>query len=136
MLPSGGRQKGCVVSSKAADARVKEALAMMQANERLEIGAIADVLNLSVSRFRHLFKIETGISVKRYQTRLRMARARELLEHSFLRVKEITVIVGISDVSHFTRNYKARYAQTPSQTRALSKHGQAAPQQTAISANK
>ena len=39
---------------------------------------------------------------------------------TFLRVKEVAASVGWNDVSHFVRDYKATYRQTPSQTRSLS----------------
>jgi hypothetical protein len=45
--------------------------------------------------------------------------AKQLLENSYLEVKEVTAVIGVNDVSHFVRNYKAIYHQTPSQTRAL-----------------
>jgi len=113
------KAKSCALVS-ASDSRVRRALELMQQGEPTDAGNIAAILNLSVSRFRHLFKKETGKSIKQYQKMVRLERARELLENSFLRVKEITAIVGIGDVSHFTRDYKVLYGEPPSQTRALS----------------
>lgn len=52
---------------------------------------------------------------------LRLQKAKELLENTFLSVKEVMATVGFSDLSHFVRAYKAQYAETPSQTRAASK---------------
>jgi len=83
------------------------------------VSDIAADLNLSSSRFRHLFKQELGLSPKRYLKLTRLNRAKKLLENSFLRVKEITTVLGVNDVSHFVRDYKAFYRQTPSQTRVL-----------------
>jgi len=103
----------------AIDSRIVGALRLIQKSQSIQPSSIAAILNLSVSRFRHLFKKETGMSVRQYQKLVQLDRARELLQNSVLRVKEITAIIGISDVSHFTRDYKARYRETPSRTRAL-----------------
>ena len=102
----------------ASDARVVRALELMRQSGAMSAGGIAAVLNLSYSRFRHLFKNDTGMTVRKYQKLVRLEQARELLKNSFLRVKEIAAVVDIGDVSHFTRDYKALYKETPSQTRA------------------
>lgn len=101
----------------AKDPRILRALNLIRRAESMRPEAIAAHLNLSTSRFRHLFKKEMGISVRHFQKQAQLTRARELLRSSDLSVKEITAIVGIRDVSHFTRDYKALHKQTPSQTR-------------------
>ena len=42
-----------------------------------------------------------------------MERAKELLETSFLSVKEIAHRVGLNDESHFVRDFKMIYGLTP-----------------------
>jgi transcriptional regulator GlxA family with amidase domain len=54
---------------------------------------------------------------------LRLEKAKYLIENSFLEVKEIAAAVGIGDVSHFVRDYKCFYGETPSQTRTRKKAG-------------
>jgi hypothetical protein len=49
----------------------------------------------------------------RYLRLLRMERAKELLESSFLSVKEIAYQVGLNDESHFVRDFKATYGFSP-----------------------
>ena len=49
----------------------------------------------------------------RYLRLLRMERAKELLESSFLSVKEIAHQVGLNDESHFVRDFKATYGFSP-----------------------
>jgi AraC-like DNA-binding protein len=46
-----------------------------------------------------------------------MQKAKELLENTFLSVKEATVSVGINDESHFVRDFKMNFGLTPSQYR-------------------
>jgi transcriptional regulator GlxA family with amidase domain len=103
----------------ATDPRIRRVVELLKQTHPVTVSEIAPLLNLSVSRFRHLFKKELNVSPTHYLKLARLERARELLENSFLRVKEITALVGANDVSHFVRDYKAFYGQTPSQTRAL-----------------
>jgi AraC family transcriptional regulator of arabinose operon len=102
---------------KVKDRRVLRALESLQSGYAGSGDEIAKGLNISSSRFRHLFKRELGMSHREYQRRLRLMQARQLVANSFLSIKEIAYIVGINDMSHFSRDYKALYGETPSQTR-------------------
>ena len=106
------------IRSAAIDPRIERALELLNEPRAGRIGDIPSILNLSHSRFRHLFRKELGISPAHYVRLIQMERARQLLLNSFLSVKEIAGVVGINDISHFVRDYKALYGQTPSQTRA------------------
>jgi len=76
---------------------------------------LAREVNLSSSRLRHLFKEETGLSPAQYLRSLRMERARELGEGTFLRVKEIMNSVGLRNKSQFTRTFKRAHGLTPAE---------------------
>ena len=80
--------------------------------------AAAKLVNLSLSRLRHLFKQQLGISPIRRLKEIRLAKSRELLQISSLSVKEVVAMAGLADMSHFLRNYKGQYGETPSETRA------------------
>lgn len=90
----------------------------VQADLGLEV--IAKSLNLSVSRFRYLFTNQVGIAPGQYLKSIRLERAKELLETSFLSVKEVMNAVGYRDISHFTREFKSRYQRSPSKFRTSS----------------
>jgi len=79
----------------------------------VDLNALANSVNLSVSRLRHLFKDETGLTPAQYLKRLRLERARELMEESFLRLKEVMPQVGINDESHFVRDFKKKHGLPP-----------------------
>jgi AraC-like DNA-binding protein len=83
----------------------------------VSLGELAQSFNLSASRLRHLFKAETGVSPVQYLQAQRMQKARELLETTFLNVKEVMLEVGVKDKSHFIKGFKKAYGLTPSQYR-------------------
>jgi transcriptional regulator GlxA family with amidase domain len=118
------------------DPRIRQALKFLRQKKTPKLSEVATRLNLSTSRLRHLFKKELGVSPKHYVTLLRLRWAKQLLENSWLEVKEVTAIIGVNDVSHFGRTYKAVFRQTPSQTRALAPSAAAGNRAIAISAKK
>jgi len=74
---------------------------------------LAAVVNLSPSRFRELFIAQTGTAPLRYLQRLRLRRARLLVERTFLSVKEVMALVGYNDPSHFARDFHREHGAPP-----------------------
>ena len=97
------------------DKRVEKIIAMMREDVRgeLSLGEFAQTVNLSVWRLCHIFKSDVGMPPIRYLRLLRMERAKDLLESSFLSVKEIAYQVGLNDESHFVRDFKSTYGFSP-----------------------
>lgn len=79
----------------------------------LSLSEFAQSVNLSVWRLCHIFKSDVGMPPMRYLRLLRMERAKDLLESSFLSVKEIGYRVGLNDESHFVRDFKSTYGLSP-----------------------
>ena len=79
----------------------------------LSLAQFAQSVNLSVWRLCHIFKSDIGMPPIRYLRLLRMERAKDLLESSFLSVKEIAYQVGLNDESHFVRDFKSTYGFSP-----------------------
>ncbi|MBA3914883.1 MAG: helix-turn-helix transcriptional regulator [Acidobacteriales bacterium] len=101
-----------------ADPRIAVALGFLSGpTSSLPLVDAARELNLSSSRLRHLLRKATGVSANRYVKRQRLLQARELLEATFLSVKEVVYLVGLRDYSHGVRDYKAEFGETPSQSR-------------------
>jgi AraC family transcriptional regulator of arabinose operon len=75
---------------------------------------LAAGVHLSASRFRHLFKEETGVSITQYLRERRLERAEVLLRTTFLSVKEVMLESGLMPVCHFNQYFKQRYGMTPS----------------------
>jgi transcriptional regulator GlxA family with amidase domain len=111
-------------AAQTTDPRIQLALTLLRKNALapgFRINGIAARLHISSSHLRHLFKKELGIAPKHYVDALRLSEAKQLLENTFLSVKEVMAAVGFSDLSHFVRAYKSQYRETPSQTRSASK---------------
>ena len=91
-------------------------------SREIDVGEIATYMNISPSRLRYLFKLSTGHSPAQYLKYLRMMKAKELVENTFLNVKQIMCEVGISDESHFVRDFKRTFGVTITQYRHLCDH--------------
>jgi len=102
------------------DQRVETAILQMekQLHRELSLEVIARSVNLSSSRFRHLFKTETGTTPAQYLKTLRMRRAKELVETTFLNMKQIMGRIGVRDKRHFAKDFERTYGLTPTQYRA------------------
>ena len=107
------------------DYRVKKVIALMK--EYLHRGwpasRMAQFVNISPSRLHQLFKDETGLPPAKYLHQLRMEQAKELLEASYLSVKEVMARVGVTDESHFVRDFKKSYGCTPAKYRERFRSG-------------
>lgn len=108
------------------DPRVQKIQQMMRENlhREMSLGKFARSVNLSVWRFCHVFRSEVGMSPIQYLRSLRMEKAKELLESSFLSIKEIGHLVGLNDESHFVRDFKKAYGLSPKCYRTLFNSGQ------------
>jgi transcriptional regulator GlxA family with amidase domain len=102
------------------DTRVEKIIRMMREDVRgeLSLAEFAQSVNLSVWRLCHIFKSDVGMPPIRYLRLLRMERAKNLLESSFLSVKEIAYQVGLNDESHFVRDFKSTYGYSPAHYRS------------------
>ena len=85
--------------------------------EEIDLDASAARCNLSRSRFTHLFGETFGISPYRFQLRLRLEQACELLSFSSLSVAEIADSLGFSDPLYFSRLFKRVVGVSPSEYR-------------------
>lgn len=102
------------------DPRVLKVIEAMRAGfrQRLSVGGMAATVNLSPSRFQHLFKMETNLTPASYLKSLRIEEARKLLETTFLTNQEIIARVGLRDESHFARDFKKAHGLSPGRYRA------------------
>ena len=86
------------------------------------VAQLASLVNLSTSRFRHLFKEETGQSINQYLRERRLERAEHMLRTTFISVKEVTLRLGLSSTNHFVKYFKRKYGVTPGAYRERFSH--------------
>lgn len=85
--------------------------------EELSVTSISDQLFVSISYFSRLFKLETGEGCNEYIVRMRMEKAKTLLETTNLRVGAVAAMVGYRDMNYFSLAFKKFAGCPPSEYR-------------------
>ncbi len=82
-----------------------------------DIESFAKSANLSVDRFKHLFKEHTGMPIHNYLINVRLTQAKRLLKNTDMTVKEVSYAVGYRDELYFSRIYKKHMGISPSEVK-------------------
>jgi AraC-like DNA-binding protein len=88
-----------------------------QFGERLLAHQVAMVCNLSVSRFLHLCKSETGVSFSKYVLDVRLDRAKELLKANEYTIEQIARETGFPTRTYFSRMFRQMTGVSPREYR-------------------
>jgi transcriptional regulator GlxA family with amidase domain len=80
----------------------------------LQVATLAAMACVSPSHYFALFKRRTGSAPMDYFTRLRMERARKLLDSTTRSVKEVAAALGYDDPFYFSRVFKSVNHVAPS----------------------
>lgn len=91
-------------------------------DQRITLDEIANHLHLNASYFSRLFKKETGETFIEYVTRIKMDRAKELLDQTTFSVGEICGMLGYDNHSYFIKTFKAAVGMTPAEYREWQQH--------------
>lgn len=94
--------------------RVKELILLNIDKENLKIDDIASKLNMSRTAFFNKWKALTGEAPKFFIYRIRMEKARELLESGKYSVNVIPEMIGLKNLKNFRSMYKEYFGITPS----------------------
>lgn len=86
-------------------------------NRKIGLEEVAEKLHLNASYFSRLFKKETGVTFIEYVTRMKMERAKELLDQTQHTVGEICELLGYDNQSYFIKTFKAHTGLTPMEYR-------------------
>jgi transcriptional regulator GlxA family with amidase domain len=78
---------------------------------------IADHVGVSIGKLERAFNAEFGVGPSDYYRRIRMQRARDLLEHSTMSVREIGLACGYASFPAFVRAFRKTYDETPRKVR-------------------
>lgn len=103
------------VMEKTGDKRIVESVAYIRKNISGDISAdrLAENAFLSTSRFIHLFKQETGMSLTDYINMLKMENAKGLLRETNLQLTEIMSACGFSSQSYFGMKFRNYSSMSP-----------------------
>lgn len=88
------------------------------APRRTSVEELAGIVGLSTSQLNALFRQQVGVPPLRYQSDLRMARARELLVTSDLTVAAIAKSCGYDDPLYFSRHFSRIHGTSPTAFRS------------------
>ena len=88
-------------------------------SEPISLEDVCAATGFSASYFSTMFKKETGEGFSKYLTRVRIERAKALLQDTSLPVAEICALVGYSDIKHFSGTFKKMVGLNPGQYRRL-----------------
>jgi AraC-like DNA-binding protein len=119
-IPSGEATTSFNISERFSAHRIQLVLDYLAVSysEPLSTARMSALVGLSPSRFSHMFKEQAGLAPMQYVKLLRLKRASELLQTTCMSVKEVMFKVGLSDASHFVRDFRRLYGVTPGQHRA------------------
>ncbi len=79
----------------------------------LSVNEIAARIGISGEYLRHVFKKQFGTGIKEFSLERRLDRAKELLLHSPMRLKEIAELCGFANERSFCTAFKSRTGTTP-----------------------
>jgi len=83
-------------------------------DQELTVDGIAEIIDISASHLAHLFRSETGLSVRDYLTRVRVAIAQDLLAGTDEKLDAIAARVGFVDTSHLAHVFQRITGKPPS----------------------
>lgn len=81
--------------------------------KKLRLSDIADAFFVSVSTICHYFKLDYGMSIKKYIVEKRITEAKKLMD-SGMSAQEVCESLGYERYTTFYRNYKYYFGVSPS----------------------
>jgi AraC-like DNA-binding protein len=84
---------------------------------QLDVPGLARAVNLSVSRFAHLFREQLGVSPQQFVERRRLDAACRLLELTRRSIASIAAEVGYPDPLYFSTRFRRHTGTSPSDYR-------------------
>lgn len=89
----------------------------------ITVEQLADMENYNVNYYNDWFKQQTGISPGLYLRKIRIEKAKKLLEDTSYGVTDIAIMVGYSSNSTFTRAFHGATGMTPKEYRRYAAEG-------------
>ncbi len=110
-----------LMENKSADGRLRT-IGWLHSHfaEKNTVDELAAMEHLSGSRYRSVFRNQTGFSPSEYRTALRISHACDLLLTSQRSIKDISAACGFEDVLYFTRLFRRKMGMPPGKYRTSS----------------
>lgn len=101
------------------NALIREAVAYIQTHymENISLTELAHHLKMNSAYLSHLFKETTQCNFVDYVKETRIRKACEFLEHSDMKIKEVSEAVGIPNRKYFSKIFKKATGMTPQEYR-------------------
>ncbi|OCP14953.1 GlxA family transcriptional regulator [Ensifer sp. LC163] len=98
---------------------LQAAIELMAENvaQTLPLAFLAKKVGISRRQLERQFQTSTGCSPSRFYVKLRVERARALLEQTAMPVVEVAIACGFTSGSHFAKVYRTSEGESPIQTR-------------------
>lgn len=90
---------------------------LIQPEARTDLQALARELGVSYSKLRFAFREQTGFSLRAFENRMKLNRAKDLLRHEGLTVSETALALGYANVHYFSTAFKKQFGCSPVQWR-------------------
>lgn len=81
--------------------------------KKLTLAELATLINYNKDYLSRIFKNHTGVSCFDYITNVRIAQAKNLLEHTDFSISKISSTVGYDSQSYFITRFKSIYSMSP-----------------------
>ena len=115
--PAGTADPGLTDSARREQIRPVLSYVEAHCRERVTLDEVAEVVHLSPSRVRHVFRDVSGVGFKEYATRVRLAEAKRLLLATDLSVAEVAQTVGYTNVHQFYTVFHRYFELSPAEYR-------------------
>lgn len=106
------------LSENAVIAEVQQTL-IDKCEEKITLSEIAENIYMSPKYLGTLFKKETGVSFKEFQTAVKICRAKKLLADRNIRISEVAERLGYQDIDYFSRVFRQETDVSPSVYRRI-----------------
>ena len=109
------RQAHLGLAGSTAEQRLQRATAFMERHldQRISLADVAAHVTVSPETLGRLFRTYYRTSPIQHLTRLRMARARELLQGQRLNISEVATACGYASLQYFSRAFSKEYGLSP-----------------------
>lgn len=113
------QESSCGEGDQEKDRQLIEKAKVMIRDNYLEIRpqTIAEMLNVSYSSFRKIFKQQTGTAPAQFIADVKMQKSKELLAQTYLSIKEVAYSTGFDNQEYFFIAFKKKNGITPTEYR-------------------